>query len=143
MKKTKNILSVILALCMLSMLSPAALAAGGFTDVPDDAPYADAVLWASENVETVGKSDTSFAPDDTLSRAEAVTFLWRACGSPEPSGGDTAFTDLSGDAYTDAVKWAYETGVTNGTLTEITSGIKDGTEVLADMVERNAQVLKQ
>ena len=86
-----------------------------FTDVSEDAYYADAVLWAVENGVTNGTSATTFSPDMAVSRAQMVTFLWRAHGSPKATGANP-FTDVStSDYYYDAVLWAVANGVTNGT----------------------------
>ena len=86
-----------------------------FTDVSEDAYYADAVLWAVANGVTYGTSATTFGPDMAVSRAQMVTFLWRAHGSPKATG-TNPFTDVStSDYYYDAVLWAVANGVTNGT----------------------------
>ncbi|MGM9564897.1 InlB B-repeat-containing protein [Evtepia sp.] len=87
-----------------------------FVDVPADAYYYDAVLWAVENGITSGVDDTHFAPNATCTRAQAVTFLWRAAGSPEPESSEMTFTDVAeGSYYHDAVLWAVENGITKGT----------------------------
>ncbi|MBQ7778317.1 MAG: S-layer homology domain-containing protein [Oscillibacter sp.] len=87
-----------------------------FVDVPADAYYYDAVLWAAENEITGGTSATTFSPDMTCTRAQAVTFLWRAAGSPAPESEIMPFADVSADAYYyDAVLWAVEQGITAGT----------------------------
>lgn len=87
-----------------------------FTDVPADAYYADAVSWAVENGITNGTSATTFGPDVSCTRAQMVTFLWRAAGSPEPTTANNPFTDVqAGSYYYDAVLWAVEQGITNGT----------------------------
>ena len=86
-----------------------------FVDVPVGAYYYDAVLWAAENGITGGVDDTHFAPDASCTRAQIVTFLWRAAGSPKVSGSNP-FSDVSADAYYyDAVLWAVEKGITSGT----------------------------
>lgn len=86
-----------------------------FTDVPSGAYYYDAVLWAAENGVTDGVTATLFAPDAPCTRAQIVTFLWRAAGSPEPNG-TSAFTDVpAGAYYAKAVAWAVENGITTGT----------------------------
>ena len=86
-----------------------------FTDVPSGAYYYDAVLWAVENGVTDGVTATLFAPDASCTRAQIVTFLWRAAGSPEPVG-TSAFTDVPASAYyAKAVAWAVENGITTGT----------------------------
>lgn len=87
-----------------------------FTDVPADAYYADAVKWAVAEGITNGTSDTAFGPDVSCTRAQMVTFLWRAAGSPEPTTANNPFTDVqSGAYYYDAVLWAVEQGITSGT----------------------------
>ena len=87
-----------------------------FDDVADDAFYKTAVDWAVENGVTSGISDTLFAPAKTCTRAQVVTFLWRAAGSPEPTKTENPFTDVKRDAYYyKAVLWALEKGITSGT----------------------------
>ena len=87
-----------------------------FTDVPASAYYYDAVYWAVENGVTNGTSNTTFSPDASCTRAQMVTFLWRAAGSPEPESSVNPFTDVPASAYYyDAVLWAVEQGITNGT----------------------------
>ena len=87
-----------------------------FVDVPTSAYYYDAVYWAAENGVTYGTSATTFSPDVIVSRAQMVTFLWRAHGSPAPRSSVNPFTDITSDMYYyDAVLWAVENGVTNGT----------------------------
>ena len=86
-----------------------------FTDVSEDAYYADAVLWAVANGVTNGTSATTFSPNTAVSRAQMVTFLWRAHGSPEATS-TNPFADVStSDYYYDAVLWAVANGVTTGT----------------------------
>ena len=87
-----------------------------FTDVADKAYYRDAVEWAVENGITKGTTATTFSPNATCTRAQAVTFLWRATGSPEPKTSTMPFTDVNaGSYYYDAVLWAVENGITKGT----------------------------
>lgn len=87
----------------------------GFTDVPANAWYAGAVAWAVEQGITSGTSDTTFSPNVSCTRAQMVTFLWRASGTPE-IGTTSPFSDVSADAYYyDAVLWAVEQGITGGT----------------------------
>jgi len=87
-----------------------------FDDVAEDAYYFDAVTWAATNGITTGTSATTFSPTKACSRAEVVTFLWRANGSPAPMTNDIPFSDVKAGAwYTDAVLWAVENGITNGT----------------------------
>ena len=85
-----------------------------FTDVKAGSYYEQAVLWAVENGITVGTSSTTFSPDATCTRAQAVTFLYRASDSPAVSG-SAAFSDVATDAYyADAVAWAEKKGITTG-----------------------------
>ena len=94
--------------------SPKATAANSFTDVSADSYYYDAVLWAAEKGITAGTSATTFSPDATLTRSQAVTFLYRAAGSPAAS--NSSFNDVAADAYyANAVSWAVSEGVTAGT----------------------------
>ena len=87
-----------------------------FTDVPANAYYADAVSWAVLKGVTKGTTETTFSPNASCTRAQAVTFLWRAAGSPAPKSGTMPFTDVAADAYYhDAVLWAVEQGITKGT----------------------------
>jgi len=88
-----------------------------FADVQDkSAYYYDSVYWAVENGITNGITATLFGPDGSCTRAQAVTFLWRAAGEPAPASTDMPFTDVPADAfYRTAVLWAVENGVTNGT----------------------------
>ena len=87
-----------------------------FVDVKKGAYYYDAVLWAVEQKITSGTSATTFSPDASCTRAQMVTFLWRAAGSPKVENGKNPFTDVKADAYYyDAVLWAVEKGVTSGT----------------------------
>lgn len=87
-----------------------------FTDVADKAYYRDAVAWAVENGITKGTTATTFSPNATCTRAQAVTFLWRAAGSPKPETRTMPFTDVPvGSYYYDAVLWAVENGITKGT----------------------------
>ena len=89
-------------------------AAMPFTNVPAGSYFEKAVLWAVENGITKGTSDTTFTPDASCTRAQAVTFLWRAGGSPAVSG-NSAFSDVASDAYyAAAVAWAEKNGVTGG-----------------------------
>ena len=89
--------------------------ADGFTDVPADAYYADAVKWAVEKGITNGLTATTFGPNNSCTRGQMVTFLWRAAGSPAATG-TNSFSDVaSGEYYYNAVLWAVEKGITNGT----------------------------
>ena len=89
---------------------------GVFVDVVTGSYYEDAVDWAVENGITKGTDDTHFSPDGICTRAQAVTFLWRAAGSPKPETRAMPFTDVPvGSYYYDAVLWAVENGITKGT----------------------------
>lgn len=86
-----------------------------FADVKKDTYYFDAVAWAVKNQITSGTSATEFTPDATCTRAQIVTFLWRAAGCPEPKTG-SSFSDVPvGSYYAKAVAWAVERGITTGT----------------------------
>ena len=88
---------------------------GVFVDVPENSYYEEAVDWAEENGITQGTDDTHFSPNDICTRAQIVTFLWRAAGSPAPKS-MSSFTDVPADAfYANAVAWAVENGITSGT----------------------------
>ena len=87
-----------------------------FDDVPRDSYFYEAVDWAVENGITNGASERIFDPDGICTRAQAVTFLWRAVGKPIPKNADTKFTDVvCGSYYEQAVMWAIENGITLGT----------------------------
>ena len=87
-----------------------------FTDVPSGAYYYDAVRWAVENNVTSGTSATTFSPNADCTRAQVVTFLWRAAGSPNPKSTYNPFSDVkSGAYYYKAVLWAVENKITAGT----------------------------
>ena len=89
---------------------------GVFVDVATGSYYEDAVDWAVANGITKGTDDTHFSPDGICTRAQAVTFLWRAAGSPKPETRTMPFTDVpAGSYYYDAVLWAVENGITKGT----------------------------
>ena len=95
--------------------SPKASGSNPFRDVSADTYYYDAVLWAVENGITSGISADAFAPDAMVTRAQTVTFLYRAAGSPAAASG-SRFSDVRSDAYyADAVFWAVEKGITSGT----------------------------
>ena len=88
-----------------------------FSDVPANAYFADAVEWAVNKGVTNGLTDTMFGPYEACTRAQIVTFLWRAAGSPEPKA-VSSFTDVPASAYyAKAVAWAVENGITNGMTT--------------------------
>ncbi len=86
-----------------------------FDDVKTDAYYYEAVKWAAENGIAAGIGNRLFGPEQTCTRAQIVTFLWRAAGSPEPER-ESGFTDVPADSfYAKAVAWAVENGITKGT----------------------------
>ena len=94
--------------------SPKATGTNPFADVSTSDYYYDAVLWAVANGVTKGTSSTTFSPDAAVTRAQAVTFQWRAAGTPAAAG--SSFADVPADAYfANAVAWAVANGITNGT----------------------------
>lgn len=89
-----------------------------FSDVPENSYYADTVIWAVQEGITVGTSATTFSPNKTCNRAQILTFLWRAAGSPEPSN-PSNFTDIKEHSYYElAAAWAEENGLVSGTRFE-------------------------
>ena len=87
-----------------------------FTDVSTLQYYADPVVWAVDSGITTGTTETTFSPDETCTRGQVVTFLYRAAGEPELSGAENPFSDISSsDYYYSAVLWAVENGITTGT----------------------------
>lgn len=88
----------------------------GFTDVMTDDYFAGAVSWAVDNGVTSGTSKTTFSPYASVTRAQAVTFMWRAAGCPEPAGKTSPFTDVAdaGAYYYKPILWAAEKGITSG-----------------------------
>ena len=85
-----------------------------FKDVTLDSWYAKAVLWAVENDITNGTSADTFSPDQTCTRGQIVTFLWRMEGTPKAKEA-SSFTDVAAtDYYAPAIDWAVEKGITNG-----------------------------
>lgn len=87
-----------------------------FTDVASGAYYYDAVQWAVSQEITSGLTSTTFGPDQSCTRAQAVTFLYRAAGEPDVTGAENPFTDVSSsDYYYNAVLWAVAQGITSGT----------------------------
>jgi len=112
-----------------------------FYDVPNNAYFYEAVKWAVENGITTGVGNDLFAPEQPCSRAQIVTFLWRAAGSPEPKGAASGMTDVvSGSYYEKAVAWAIENGITTGTTTSTFS--PDATCTRAQAVTFLARALK-
>ena len=106
----------LLAFLTLAVLCTASAAEAPFSDVPADAFYHEAVAWARENGVTNGTSDTTFSPDGICTRAQVVTFLWRAAGLSAPAESANPFSDVRSDSYYgSAVLWAVGQKITNGT----------------------------
>lgn len=85
-----------------------------FRDLPSNQTYQNAITWAVENGITSGKTSTSFAPNDAVTREQAITFLWKCAGSPGTSG-TSVFSDVrSNKYYAKAVNWGVSSGVTSG-----------------------------
>ena len=112
-----------------------------FYDVPNNAYFYEAVKWAVKNGITDGVGNNLLAPEQPCTRAQIVTFLWRAAGSPEPKGAASGMTDVvSGSYYEKAVAWAIENGITTGTTTSTFS--PDATCTRAQAVTFLARALK-
>ena len=112
-----------------------------FYDVPNNAYFYEAVKWAVKNGITTGVGNYLFAPEQPCTRAQIVTFLWRAAGSPEPKGAASGMSDVvSGSYYEKAVAWAIENGITTGTTT--TTFSPDVTCTRAQAVTFLARALK-
>ena len=112
-----------------------------FYDVPNNAYFYEAVKWAVKNGITTGVGNDLFAPEQPCTRAQIVTFLWRAAGSPEPKGAASGMSDVvSGSYYEKAVAWAIENGITTGTTT--TTFSPDVTCTRAQAVTFLARALK-
>ena len=124
--KKRSFAVMLLVLCMLASLMPAtALAANdaGFTDVAADAWYANPVQWAVSGGITGGVGNNLFAPDRVTTRAEAMTFLYKAMGSPEMKASENPFTDVSPDDWFYVpVLWAVGAGVTAGVSAGVWTG---------------------
>ena len=88
----------------------------GFSDVAESDYFADAVAWAVRQGVTAGTGAGTFSPDSAVTRAEAVTFLWRAAGEPAPASSASSFSDVTDRSayYYDAVLWAAQEGITTG-----------------------------
>ena len=138
----KRLISILLSVCALLSCMGTAWAASGFTDVDSGAYYAAAVDWAAASGITAGTTQSTFSPNRTCTEAEiltflqrangflsaptpnaakpctrsaAVTYLWQAAGSPEAST-ESSFTDIAaGSSYAEAIAWAVENQITNGT----------------------------
>lgn len=108
-----------------------------FSDVEKDAYYYDAVQWAVRNNIASGTSETTFSPDQTCTRAQAISLIWRAGGSPAPKGKNNPFTDVAESAfYYQAALWAAERGIVAGTTFDPDGAVTRGQ--LATFLYRNA-----
>ena len=85
-----------------------------FTDISEGQYYYKAVLWAVENGITTGMTTTTFVPNNSCTRGQIATFLWRATGSPEPESDENPFPDVTGGPFYKAILWAVENGITTG-----------------------------
>lgn len=124
--KAKRTVSAIISIAMLlSLFVVPVHAASNFTDVADSAYYANSVAWAVSKGITTGKTETTFAPNEQCTKAQILTFLWRAVGSPEPDvakinelmtfPNNNPFTDLDGsEYYFKAAQWAFTQNMTTG-----------------------------
>lgn len=112
MRKRITFLALALALCLGLTVS----ASAAFTDVNDGQYFATPVAWAVEQGITNGTSDTTFSPNATCTRAQIITFLWRAAGQPEPKSTVSPFTDVTDTSayYYKAALWASEQGMVSG-----------------------------
>lgn len=115
----KRIIPILLVCALLFAALPVTAAAaqvGAFQDVTTDDYFATAVQWAVSWGVTNGTSDTTFSPELTCTRAQVMTFLWRAHGEPEPKTASNPFIDVPADSYYDrSTLWAYEQGIAKGT----------------------------
>lgn len=115
----KYITNMALAITTLLLLTTFATAASqveatAFTDVPVDIWYTEPVTWAISQGITTGTSSTTFSPNETCTNAQVITFIWRACGEPEPDI-DNPFADVTADKYYyEPALWAYENNIVTG-----------------------------
>lgn len=115
MQKVKIFRMVLVLLMLFSCLSLNIKAATSFSDVAEDIYYADAVKWAVDRSITNGMGDGTFGVNNTVTRAQAVTFLWRYKGQPSPTAKENPFIDVKDDDYSkDAILWAVENSITEG-----------------------------
>ena len=119
MKNTmKRIMALALILAMIIGVVPSVFAVdyvNHFTDVPTNKWYAEYVEYVNDRGWMNGIGNNLFGPEQPCSRAQIVTFLWRAAGSPEPAA-QSSFADIPADSYyAKAVAWAYAEGITTGT----------------------------
>lgn len=112
-----RILPLLTFLIVLAHLTGSAIAVehnSRFTDVSPDSWYAEPVAWAVAQGITTGTSSTIFSPDEICTNAQVITFIWRACGEPEP-GIDNPFADVTADKYYyEPALWAYENNIVTG-----------------------------
>lgn len=114
MNKTRMSTILLSTLLLLSCCLSLNVKASSFNDVSDNSYYYDAIQWAIENGITNGMGDGTFGVNQTVTRAQAVTFLWRAAGQPSAKG-TIGFVDVSSTHYArEAIQWAVENGITNG-----------------------------
>ncbi|MBR5459582.1 MAG: S-layer homology domain-containing protein [Clostridia bacterium] len=114
--KTENIERISDTTVKLSFTFPILTNDITFKDVTGDKYYYSAVIWAAENGITNGTGDNKFSPDESCTRGQVVTFLWRAAGCPEPKGNANPFADVKeSDWFYKPVLWAVEEGITGGT----------------------------
>lgn len=117
MKKIKQLLPILLSLVILFAAAPAGFAAmsdTSFSDVKDNAWYADAITYVCDNGLMNGTSPATFGPDETMTRGMLATVLYRATGSPAVTASDSFSDTSAGSYYANAVVWASETGVISG-----------------------------
>ena len=118
MNITKRTVPFLLVLVLLTALFPTNSTAANFTDVANDAYYYDAVEWGANNGIAMGTAPGIFSPDQPCTRAQILTFIWRAIGEPKPSNMNCPFTDVQRNSYYEqAVLWAVEFKITSGVST--------------------------
>lgn len=114
----KQIITLLLSMVFLTTFTTSVLAAEpssvGFTDVPSDSWCFKQVAWAIEQGITSGTSPTTFSPNSTCTNAQVLTFIWRACGSPDSSGNNPFEDIVGGSYYCKPALWAYENGMVSG-----------------------------
>ena len=137
----KKFTSVILVFVLI-VLNVFCASAKEFDDVKKSDWYSEAVSWAYNKSVMNGISDTSFNPDGKTTRSMLVTVLWRICGEPSPTA-SAPFTDLTADWYKNAIAWAYEYGIVNGTSeTEFSPDENLSREAMATILYRFLNCMK-
>lgn len=112
--KIKRVATLLLVTIILTFLLTVSAFAAPFSDVPDNAYYAEAVEWAVTQGITNGTSEKTFSPNENCTKAQIITFIWRSQGSPIPTISNP-FVDISGNEYfSNAAIWAYEQGMVGG-----------------------------